>query len=661
MLRDYLLLFLILGMMSPPGHLWSQTSGYGGNPSLSKTFREAETALLEHKYKRAAKLFEECLRSHPNFAAAHRGLGLCHDLMNEPGKAAHHYERVIELDSMFSRTLYFLAGEAHYKIGEFDKALDYFERFAALKDLSADAFGYRHPDEPRDEERFYAKLDANKHACRVSLDSTKFLGIREVVNLGEAINTRADEYFPFLSNDQRTIIYTRRRHARADEDLYYSTFSNGAWQKGLAWNNFNSSQNEGMSTLVRNGRKMYFTACGREGVRGPCDIWEADVERFEIKSVGPVQGTLNSDKWESQATISCDGTTMYFASNREGGYGGTDIWMSRRLPSGAWSDPVNLGPTINTPQDEESPFITNDGRALYFASTGHPGMGEQDIFVSFLDDNQHWTMPVNLGPPVNSPFRELGFFLSADGRTGYFSSNRPGGFGDMDIYKFELPEQLFGDPITFVEGIVRDSLADRAVPSAVYLAGRDPLRTDEKGRFFLCLPAETPLEIRVSEADYHPYHNRFTIPRWDNRQFFTLEIILDPLRQMVARGLTPAPDTAAAEVKKTKVEKQYTCTLFFGFDSYRLDIDQTNRLDDFIKGLDGKEIARVEIVGYADDIGADEYNLRLSEERAKNIALFMREYGIIVHKVYLEGRGAVKDDKPKDRNRRVEIKAFTLE
>ena len=170
-----------------------------------------------------------------------------------------------------------------------------------------------------------------------------------------------------------------------------------------------------------------------------------------------MDGYANSEKWESQASISCDGSLLFFASNRKGGLGGTDLWMSTRQADGSWSDPKNLGPKINTELDEEAPFITNDGKTLYFSSTGHLGMGEQDLFMSRLDDKGNWMAAINLGEPINTASRELGFFLSADGKTGYFSSNRKGGMGGMDIYKFELSEYLYAEPITFVEGFVKDS------------------------------------------------------------------------------------------------------------------------------------------------------------------------------------------------------------
>ena len=657
MKRIFLLQVIVL---SVPLMLYAQKAPVPGTANVGETFRQAEIALLSHDYKKAIRLFEKTLKSHPDLAAAHRGLGISHQLLYDYDQAAYHFEKVIELDSMFSRTIYFEAGEAQFKIGNYEKALEHFEQFYYLQDFEPQAFGFYGDKEAEVERAYLDQLNANIKACQMSLDSAKFQGIEEIINLGGGINTKADEYFPCLTNDQQLMFFTRRRDVQADEDLYYSTYDEkSGWSRGVAINAFNTRKNEGMSTLVRNNRKMFFTACNREGVLGTCDIWEADIEHLDIKGMGTLEGYSNSERWESQAAISCDGSLLFFASNREGGFGGTDLWYSRLMGDGRWSDPVNLGSEINTRLDEESPFITNDGKTLYFASTGHPGRGEQDIFVSWLDDKGDWTVPINLGPPVNTAYRELGFFLSADGRTGYFASNRQGGEGGMDIYKFRLSEQLYDDPVTLVEGYVRDSITDEPVRATVYFEGeREPVRTDEQGRFFLCLPAESVLGLRVTEQDYRPYSRQFEIPLWNNRQFFKLDLFLDPLRSYAARSVDT---TAVVEKREGKEEKAYSTVVFFEFDSDQLDITAIDQLDEFMRSLNDKDIVRVEIIGYADDIGTDDYNLRLSEERAKNMALFMREYGIIVHRVYLEGRGEIKNDEPKSKNRRVEVKVFILE
>ena len=623
-------------------------------------YRDGEIALLDKKFKQARRLFQKSLKSNPKFTPAHRGLGLCLEQDYKFEEALFHYEQIIKEDSLFSRALYYEMGEISYKLGKAEKALTYFEKYESLQAVDFERFGFNGKSELSIEKDFLRKLPGNIKACQISLDSAKFVNITTIVNLGPNINTKAIEYFPFLSNNQHLIFFNRRKDVDDDEDLFYSKYIEGAWEKGTAVRKFNSSKNEGMASLVRNGQKMYFTACGREGVLGTCDIWEAEIDGYSIESVSALSGFANSEKWESEATVSCDGTTLFFASTRAGGFGGTDLWYSQKQATGLWARPKNMGPKINTPLDEESPFITNDGKTLYFASTGHLGIGEQDIFVSWFDERtEEWSIPINIGPPVNSPFRELGFFLSADGKTGYFASDRPGGYGGMDIYKFELNETLFGDPITFVEGYVRDSVSSKPLIATVKINGRKDIKTEKDGRFFLCVGADEILDISIKHKDYLPLHSQFPIPEWDNRQFYAVDLLLQ--KEGIIERPIPIPIDTIPPSEIGKNEVTYTQTVYFQFDQSQLNPNELNKLADFVDGMKKKDIQKIEIIGYADDIGNDLYNFELSEDRAKTIALFLINNDLIVDQIYMEGRGEIKDSSPKIKNRRVDLKVMVLE
>lgn len=645
--------------------LYAQIGLEEAGPMAVGYFQDAETALLQRDYKKAARLFEKCLKLQPNLTAAHRGLGACNELLKDYEGAVAEYEAVVKADSLFSRLVYYQLAEAHYKLGHYDQALKYFKEYDRLQQRPAEDFGLQGEREIMQEPRLVAKLPGVIKACEVSIDSLKFLNITEVFNMGSGVNSKADDYFPFLSNDQQIMYFTRRKNA-SDEDLYICRKEGGEWRNSQPVHDFNTHENEGMSTFVRDGRRMFFTACGRSGVMGTCDIWTADVDTEQnVTEVQSIREGANSESWDSQASISCDGSTLYFASNRLGGIGGTDIWVCKRKLDGTWGSPVNLGPKINTPEDEEAPFITNDGKTLYFSSTGHLGMGEQDIFMSWLDvRNNQWSTPINLGPPVNTAYRELGFFLSADGKTGYFASDRPGGSGGMDIYRFALSDKLFSDPISFVEGYIRDSVLMTPVKSAVAVLGRHTIETGDDGRFFLCVPADETLDLTVKQRGFKPYNNQFVIPEWNNRTFYTIELLLQPTISFI--GLTPSSekkDTVATAVplEKQKIKKDVRHIVFFQFDKSNMEAEELERLYDFAKSLDNAEILRVEIIGFADDIGTEVYNLKLSEERAKNIALFLVQNKIMVDQIYLEGKGELKNEDPKSRNRRVEVKVTILE
>ncbi len=624
---------------------------------VSQAQRSGEQALLEKAYPKALRYFKKVLKNEPAFLPALRGAGACYELTGDYAKAIKNYEKIIEINPRFSRTIYFDCANVHYKAGDYFRALELFEQFDSLKIIDLKSFTYNGLPEQKTELDYFQKLPQTIHSCQVALDSIQFWNIPELTNLGTNINTPADEYFPFLSNDLQKIYYTSRKNPASDENLFFSAKHSGNWRLGQpVGNGFNTKENEGMTSLVRDGNRIYFTACQREEVKGACDIWEASLTDKGIASVNPLAGKANSDGWESQASISCDGSTLYFASNREGGQGGTDIWVSRKMPGGQWGEPENLGSQINTSFDEEGPFITNDGKVLYFSSNGQPGLGEQDIFMSRIMESGAWGKPINLGLPVNSSYRELGFFLSANGKTGFFASDRPVGFGGMDIYKFELPEQLFSQPITYFEGFVKDSILKTPVQTTLLFEKHPPVQTDSTGRFFLCLPADEALHFEIKAKDYRPYSGEILAPKWDNKTFFRMEFLLDPLFRLPAyKGVL---DTAFAAVPSAPsahyLEKNHL--VLFDFDRSDLRPGTKRSLDHFLaEEVVGKPVHEISIVGYADDIGKDSYNLLLSEKRAKAIGVYLKEKGIRVDKIFIQGKGKTDGGKPKWENRKVEL------
>lgn len=642
-------------------------------PVFSQTavqwMKNGETALMEGKLPKALRAFERAAELDSNMLTARRFTGVCYELMKDYPKALDHYIAVVEKDSLFSRGLYYQIGELCYKTGNYVLAVQYFERFQELQKRPLELFGLRGDREMYEETGYLLKTPQAIRACHIAMDSVKLLNVTTVMNIGGSINTKADEYFPSLTNDRSLLLYTRRLNKNADEDLFFSQMTDGKWQQGgPVVSGFNSNSNEGMSSLVRNGRRIFFTACGRPQVAGPCDIWEADLNpvSVEITNLKPVQGLVNSDRWESQVSVSCDGNTIYFASNRSGGLGGTDLWCSERMDNGEWGAPQNLGAKINTSGDEEAPFITNDGRTLYFSSTGHTGMGEQDIFVTWKDANGQWTSPVNLGPPVNTAYRELGFFLSADGQTGYFASDRPNGLGGMDIYFFHLSEQLYSDPITLVEGFVKDSLLGIPLQVTLQIDGRGAIQTDHEGRFFLCVKAGEILDIQTQRRFYHPYHWQFPIPTWDNRNFYAIDVLLQPESPPAVVVEQPAPALPDPLVRpgssRQKMKREISHSVYFDFDRSSIETESVQPLNSFVQSLKDKEISRVNIVGFADDIGADVYNLKLSEERAKQVALYLIRNHIFVDQIFIEGKGSVRNSSgPREKNRRVDIRVTVME
>ncbi len=614
-------------------------------PRINELCEQGEKALKSRDYEGAEQLFKQALQLHHSYAPALRGWAASLQLRGLYLEAAQQLEKITEQSPFFSRAVYFDCAANYYSAGLYGKALSLFQRYQALQQLDAMKFGYNGKHEKPVEAKYRQRLAQMIHACRYAKDSVGYMNVAAITNLGDSINTRLDEYFPFLTNQQDLLFYTQSGIGKKDEDLYFSNWEQGRWRGGqLTGKLFNTTFNEGMCTMTRDAIRMFFTACGRPDVKGTCDIYQALLEQNRIVKTQPLKGASNTDFWESQASISCDGSTLYFASNRDGGLGGTDIWVSYLQEDGSWSEATNLGPTINTAEDEEAPFITNDSEVLYFSSTGHKGLGEQDVFMSRLDETGNWDKPINLGAPVNSSYRELGFFLSADGRTGYFSSNRRGGFGGMDIYKFELSRELESHPITFVEGFVRDSISRQPVQTVLRIKGQKAVQTDENGRFFLCLRAEEDFNFHIFETGYQFYQRAIPIPVWDNKRFYPLEILLQKFE--------PNPVVLAMS---PPIGLRRNAAVFFDFDKDQLKVEARQQLDAYIQNLELHGFKRVTVTGYCDYIGTDAYNLELSERRANAVAMYLQGKGISIDKIVIEGQGEVKDERPRWINRRVNV------
>lgn len=622
---------------------------------LRRHMQHAEAALLAKDYPRALKFFERALKLRPGYSAARRGKGVCLELLGRHAEAAVIYEAILSDYPEFSKSLYFDLARVHYRLGNYVRALELLQQFEAFGQAGVAVFSDRSPREQEYLKQCYEWLPEQKQMVRVAIDLSKFRQVAQVYNLGPGVNTAADEYFPWLMPDGQTLFYTARLDEAHDEDIFVAQRRSNGWSRGQpVGGEVRSPLNEGMTSFLRDGRRVYFTACQRPEVLGSCDLWQARLRGTRLTDVGPVTGYVNSASWESQAAVSCDGGTFYFASTRPGGYGGSDLYVCHRLPDGRWGKPQNLGPLINTEGDEEAPYLTPDGKVLYFSSDGHPGMGEQDLFMSRLGEDGRWSKPVNLGEPINSGARELGIFVTSDGLEAFFASDRPGGYGGMDIYHFRLPQALLAAPITFVEGQVLDSVLKVPVQCMVQVAGRPPVEAGPDGKFFLCAPAGSHVQLTVELDDYFRYRRTFYIPEWDNSRFFPVEILLEPRFRLP----TVAPSIQVAAYVKSEGDPvgESRHTLLFGFDEATLSADELLRLDEFLSDiLDGRKIVRIEIVGYTDDAGDAAYNLQLSERRARAVAVYLKRRGLRIDEVHLEGKGATRNSRPRWANRKVDV------
>ena len=609
-------------------------------------FDDGMQAILDGKLSRAAKSLRSSVKYDPKFLPSARALGTVCSLQKDFACAERYYRQVLAADSTFSRLLYYQMGQTYMQAGRPREALSYFLRFQDMQALDNGTFGLMGEQERPTEARIVEKeLARSILAAQISADSSNYVNASNLRNMGKPINSEDNDYFPFFSNDLSALMYTRQEPG-GDEDLMTGRRRSGGNYRTSRFGSFNTQQPEGMCTLVRDGETIFFTLCHEES--GGCDLHAGVLIDGQIEHVERLPSYLNSSTWDSQAAISCDGRQLFFASTRPGGIGGSDLYRCYRLPDGSWSEPVNLGAGVNTPDDEEAPFLSNDGETLYFSSMGHDSYGDQDIFYSRWDaSRQMWTKALNIGPPINTAARELGFHLTADGRQGYFASDRAGGEGGLDIYQFTLNEELTGKEVTYVSGYVTDSLtgapiADQPVP----VTGGDMFRTNYAGRFFICAPPDTPLPLTVDNAGYLPYQRTFAIPNWDNRTPFRIDVKLKRTEPVAG-----APAKRAEPVITVRENKA-----LFAFEQSTLSVEQRQVLTEFVESLNLATIQSISLIGYTDETGTEEYNLRLSQERAESVGSFLRERGIAPELIVIEeGRGEIAGRKAKGQNRRVDV------
>jgi len=621
------------------GFSWS--AGGQNRTRNSRQLEEAKAAFQIRNYERAISAAQRGLQSDSENLELILLLAEVYHELKQPDKETGYLVRASRLPS-YPPLVDFRLGEAYFKSGNYDSALLFIEKYLS---------GHPAATLLQRAERIRASAAFAKEAIK---EPVGFLP----QNLGDDVNTSYDEYWPSLTVDGATLVFTRLLpvHGSASvkqEDFFISRADSTGWGMAQPLTEINTHLNEGAQTLSADGTLLFFTICNHPDGFGSCDIW---FSRLVNDSWSPPRNAgrpLNTQAWEGQPSLSAFGDVLYFSSNRPGGKGNKDIWsidLKGWRPDGLpfWGEPVNLGDSINTPGDEISPFIHPNNIDLFFASDYWPGFGGFDLFRSYRKPDGEWLTAKNLGYPVNTGGNEQGLVIERTGVMAYLASSREAGKG-MDIFTFELDEALRPEPITYIRGKVVDQKTGQPVPAGVQLKGLDPgqpvdvrLKADHQGLFTVALPSSQEFAFLVNEPGYLFYSEHF---------------MAEP-----ALG-RPEPVYRNIELIPVEIGKQtHLHNIFFETGSHVILPQSLPELGTLVYFLNQNRSLEVEIQGHTDNVGGADYNMDLSERRALSVLNYLAGQGVDVHRLTCKGYGYSKPvdtnetEAGRGRNRRTTIR-----
>ena len=609
------------------------------NPKAAQLYSKALEIAHDGNFSEGINILKQAISIDTLFADAYLSMaGFYGELKNYP-VAVSTYEKARNMDSA-----YFKDFNLPYSIdlagtGQFQKALDAIELFLTIPNLNETS-------------RKSGEYRRKCYSFAISYEKTrkttnyKF----EPRNMGDSVNSDVSEYYPTITIDGNKLIFTRRVN-NFNEDFYESDRVNGHWSKarGLS-GNINTNLNEGAQNISQDGQWLIFTGCNFPDGYGSCDLYISYLTNDGWSSPENLGANVNTEFWESAPSLSPDKRDLYFASRRPGGYGGSDIYVSHLMVNGHWSEPENMGPEINTIGDESTPFIHADNQSLYFTSSGHPGYGGDDLFVTRKDAAGKWTEPENLGYPINTILNEGSLVIAADGKTAYYASDRADSHGRLDLYTFELREDIRPLRTLWVKGKVFDQKTNKGLPSAVELTDLTTnqtisrLQTDETGNYLITLPVGKDYAFNVKRKGYLFFSENFTLSRIQPDSTYHIDIPLQPI------------EANAVVILKN---------IFFDVNKYDLKKESQVELGTIIQLMKENSTVNIEISGHTDNVGKAGDNLILSRNRARAVVTYLILKGVDQKRLSYKGLGDTqpvadnKNEEGRSRNRRTELKVVS--
>jgi outer membrane protein OmpA-like peptidoglycan-associated protein len=547
-------------------------------------------------------------------------------------KASQYYFQIKKIDSAAAMPFLVKQGIALASLGRYDAAYQLLAPYFSNNNLPA---------------YLKEKATALYVVCQFAI-SEKMAPEISIQNMGDSINSPASEYFPTVSIQDSLFLFMRRQNL-SREDFYASNMGVNGFSAALPLSDtLNFAAKKGSMSLSADLQTLYYAADYAEQGYGRYDIYKVQRSPWGWSKPKNLGQKINSDYWESAPSIAPDGNTIYFASNRPDGYGGIDIYVSYKNEKGFWEEAMNLGPSINTKGDDQTPFIHADNQSLYFSSNGRAGFGGSDIYVSRKKIDGNWTTPINLGYPINTYDNEGSIAVASNGATAYIASDRSDSRGELDIYKITLAENTRAFKTWYIKGRIIDAKTKKTLAAELQIVDPESgypmmeMQIDSMGQFLLALPYFDSLGLKINSPDHDYLSSILPIESLRNMAGKTFDFALTPI-----------------EKEFTKIFNQ----VYFASNSAILQSISNLELDALVGYLKSTSNAHILIEGHTDNKGTAARNKLLSLQRANAIGNYLQQKGIAANRIERKGLGATKpiaDNKTADgraKNRRI---SFTI-
>lgn len=607
-MKQLIILFLLMPLLGFAQVFTKETV----KGSAKEYYERGDNSYAFGKLEQADSLLRLAVQDKPTFMDAWILIGQINlEHLNRYEKAATAYQTVKTLQADYLKDVDFQLAKCHFNLSDYTQAKNLLNAYVQTQRIPAE--NKMHAD------KMLLDCDFAEIAVKNPVDF-------KPLNLGPGVNSADDESMPSLTADERYLYFTRHTGSGRyqDEDLYVSRNEHGSFAKANPLVAINTENYvEGAHSISPSGKYLFFTSADRKDGEGRADVYMSRKTGESWERPNGMGAPVNSPGWDAQPCISPDGRTLYFASVRAGGEGGSDIYVSHYQDNLGWSQPEKLSKNINTMFDEMRPFIHPDGQTLYFSSNGWPGMGNFDIFMSRRQADGSWSQPVNLGYPINTSGDELGIHITTDGSRAYYASEQKDSYGQKDIYSFEMPADFRPGYTSYIRGNVFDDETREPVAANVQIYDLESgkvfatLSSDKvNGTFLSTLPAGKDYAVEVLKDGY---------------LFYSHNISLKDIK-------TGTPFDVDIPLLKIKVGQVVVLNnIFFEPEKFDLKPESRTEMDVMMKLMEKNPQMKIEISGHTDNSGTEEKNKTLSQNRAKQVYDYLVSKGVDASRLSYKG------------------------